>query len=375
MADSINFINVSKRYDNGVHALKDVSFSVAEGEFVFVIGESGAGKSTIIKLLTREEKTTRGKILLNNFDVTALYEKHVPYMRRKIGMIFQDFRLIETKTVYENVAFAMEIIGASPRAIKRRVPIVLSLVGLKNRANMYPSQLSGGEAQRTGIARAVVNNPKIILADEPTGNLDPANSESIMAVLRQVNREGTTVLCCTHDLTSVRRMGQRVLEFSDGCLVSDTGGELCDTGIRVPSDEFTNMDLERILYRRQEMPPETVPDVVPASTIQADIERILSRLPRRARRASGAREASAALREEETESVGVGEIESDDAGEGDAQTKSVIDAEAIDSLSAAEAKYLSDENGQETVEMTDDGGLSFDDSTVEENGGGRYETK
>lgn len=282
MADSINFVRVSKTYANGVVALNDVSFAVAEGDFVFVIGESGAGKSTIIKLLTREEKTTSGKILLNNFDITALYEKHVPYMRRKIGMIFQDYRLIETKTVYENVAFAMEIVGAAPRVIARRVPIVLRLVGLRHRADAYPNQLSGGEAQRAGIARAVVNNPRIILADEPTGNLDPANGESIMAVLSRVNREGTTVLCCTHDIETVRRMNHRVLEFRDGALISDTGGGYCSLPLpprTEPGEVLPNTDLERILNLR----PRPVHDEpsFSASTIQDDIERILARLPRR----------------------------------------------------------------------------------------------
>ena len=271
MADSINFVRVSKRYANGVVALRDVSFSIADGEFVFVIGESGAGKSTIVKLLTREEKTSSGKILLNNFDITGLYEKHVPYMRRKIGMIFQDYRLIDTKTVYENVAFAMEIVGAPPRVIARRVPIVLRMVGLKHRSNAYPTQLSGGEAQRVGIARAVVNNPRIILADEPTGNLDPANGESIMAALNKVNKEGTTVLCCTHDIELVRRMNHRVLEFKDGHLISDTGGGY--TSLPLPprhemAEVQPNMDLERILRRRRE--PVREEPVVSASTIQDD---------------------------------------------------------------------------------------------------------
>lgn len=282
MADSINFIRVSKTYDNGVQALDDVSFSIAEGEFVFVIGESGAGKSTIIKLLTREEQTSSGKILLNNFDITALYEKHVPFMRRKIGMIFQDYRLIETKTVYENVAFAMEIVGASPRTIARRVPIVLRLVGLRHRADAYPNQLSGGEAQRTGIARAVVNNPRIILADEPTGNLDPVNGESIMAVLSRVNREGTTVLCCTHDIETVRRMSHRVLEFRDGHIISDSGGGYCPFPLpprQEHDDVQPNMDLDHILYRQRE--PISVESRVSAAIVQDDIERILNRLPRR----------------------------------------------------------------------------------------------
>lgn len=217
----IEFRRVSKVYHTGTHALKDVSFKIVDGEFVFIIGRSGAGKSTLIKLLTCEEKPSEGSVLIDDFDISRIRRSLVPYLRRNIGMIFQDFRLIYTKTVYENVAFAMEIIGASRRSIQRRVPIVLSIVGLKDRANARPGELSGGEQQRVAIARAMVNNPMLILADEPTGNLDPVNSESVMALLEEINRSGTTVIICTHDRELVDRMKKRVVEISDGLLVRD----------------------------------------------------------------------------------------------------------------------------------------------------------
>lgn len=222
----IEFRRVSKVYQTGTHALKthalnDVSFKIMDGEFVFIIGRSGAGKSTLIKLLTCEEKPSEGSVLIDNFDISRIRRSLVPYLRRNIGMIFQDFRLIYTKTVYENVAFAMEIIGASRRSIQRRVPIVLSIVGLKDKSSAKPGELSGGEQQRVAVARAMVNNPMLILADEPTGNLDPANSESVMALLEEINRGGTTVIICTHDHELVDRMKKRVVEISDGLLVRD----------------------------------------------------------------------------------------------------------------------------------------------------------
>jgi cell division transport system ATP-binding protein len=217
----IEFNKVSMTYQTGTFALKDVSFSVQDGEFVFIVGRSGAGKSTLVKLLTCEEKPSDGQVLIDNFDVARIRRSLVPYLRRNIGMIFQDFRLIETKTVFENVAFAMEIVGRSKKTIHRRVPIVLSIVGLRDKANARPSELSGGEQQRVGVARAMVNNPALILADEPTGNLDPANSEAVMALLEEINRSGTTVVICSHDRGLVDRMKKRVIEINDGCLVRD----------------------------------------------------------------------------------------------------------------------------------------------------------
>ncbi|NLC40199.1 MAG: cell division ATP-binding protein FtsE [Clostridiaceae bacterium] len=217
----IEFIDVEKIYPNGTRALHDVSFSVESGEFVFVIGESGAGKSTIVKLLTCEEHPSHGSVILGGQDVSELPDKYVPFLRRKVGMIFQDFRLISSRTVAENVAYAMEVTGASPKEIMRRVPLVLSVVGLKNKADVYPAQLSGGEGQRVGIARALVNNPRLILADEPTGNLDPVNGEAIMALLERINRNGTTIIACTHDQNLVNKMQKRVLQLEKGTITRD----------------------------------------------------------------------------------------------------------------------------------------------------------
>lgn len=218
----IDFENVSMTYkQSGIQALKDVSFHIDRGEFCFIIGESGAGKSTLIKLLTREESPEAGKVSVSGYNLQRLKKRQIPYLRRNIGMIFQDFRLIETKTVYENVAYAMEIVGANRRQIRRQVPLVLSTVGLRNKAKMRPHELSGGEQQRVAIARAMVNSPMVILADEPTGNLDPATSESIMALLSVINRAGTTVIVCTHDRALVDRMQRRVIEIEDGYKVRD----------------------------------------------------------------------------------------------------------------------------------------------------------
>ena len=217
----IEFRNTEKVYPNGAKALKDVNFKIESGEFVFCIGESGAGKSTLIRLITCEEKPTKGTVILDNFELSRLQKRLIPTLRRKIGMIFQDFRLIDSKTVYENVAFAMEIVGSSKAQIKRRVPMVLSVVGLRNKADSYPTELSGGEAQRVGVARAMINNPGLILADEPTGNLDPINGEAILALLEEINQAGTTVICCTHDVSLVDLMQKRVLELDRGVLVRD----------------------------------------------------------------------------------------------------------------------------------------------------------
>ena len=217
----IEFRRVSKVYPSGSTALRNVTFKINDGEFVFIIGRSGAGKSTLIKLLTCEERPNSGQVLIDQFDVGRIRRSLVPYLRRNIGMVFQDFRLINTKTVFENVAFAMEIVGSSPRLIRRRVPIVLSIVGLRDKASARPGELSGGEQQRVAIARAMVNNPKLILADEPTGNLDPTNSEAVMALLEEINRSGTTVIICTHDHSLVDRMKKRVVEIDDGNMVRD----------------------------------------------------------------------------------------------------------------------------------------------------------
>ncbi|NLV75757.1 MAG: cell division ATP-binding protein FtsE [Tissierellia bacterium] len=217
----IQFVNVSKEYKNGVKALSNVNLSIEKGEFVFLVGPSGAGKSTIIKLILKEEDPTEGKIYLNDMDITKVKNRKIPYIRRKVGVVFQDFRLLQNKTVYENVAFAMEIIGAHPKEIRRNVPMVLSMVDLSRKAYCYPDELSGGEHQRVAIARAIVNSPPILIADEPTGNLDPETAWEIMNVLRDINRRGTTVLMATHAKDIVDIMKKRVIAIESGKIVRD----------------------------------------------------------------------------------------------------------------------------------------------------------
>ncbi len=218
----IEFRNVTKTYeDTGVRALDNVSFFIDKGEFVFLVGPSGAGKSTLTKLLICEEKANSGEIFVNGMNLNELPKKKVPYLRRSIGMVFQDFRLLPNKTVYENVAFAMQVIGASRSEIRRNVPNVLSLVGLANKARMKPGQLSGGEQQRVSLARALVNKPPIIIADEPTGNLDPDTANEIMNLLTEINKRGTTMIVATHAKNFVDDMHKRVLAIETGNLVRD----------------------------------------------------------------------------------------------------------------------------------------------------------
>ena len=217
----IDLINVTKTYETGTHALNGIDMHIDDGEFVFLVGQSGSGKSTIIKLLTAELKPTSGSILVNGYKLESIKRSSVPYLRRTLGVIFQDFRLIENKTVYENVAFAMRIVGASNKEIKKRVAYVLELVGLENKARRLPHELSGGEQQRVAIARALVNNPTMISADEPTGNLDPARSFEIMLLLEQINALGTTVLVVTHEKSLVDRFTKRVVAIDAGKVVSD----------------------------------------------------------------------------------------------------------------------------------------------------------
>lgn len=218
----IEFKNVTKIYDDGgVLALDDVSFKVEKGEFVFLVGPSGAGKSTITELIIKEELLTEGEIIVNGFELSNLPNKKIPYLRRSIGMVFQDFRLLPGRTVYENVAFAMQVTGASNRAIRRNVPGVLSMVGLSHKADVTPDQLSGGEQQRVSLARAMVNRPPIIIADEPTGNLDPENAQEIMSLLEEINRKGTTMIVATHAKNFVDDMQKRVLAIEHGKLVRD----------------------------------------------------------------------------------------------------------------------------------------------------------
>ncbi len=217
----IKFENVSKEYKNGVKALSNVDLAIKKGEFAFLVGPSGAGKSTIIKLILKEENPTEGKIYLNDMDITKVKNRKIPYIRRNVGVVFQDFRLLQNKTVYENVAFAMEIVGAHPKEIRRNVPMVLSMVDLSKKAYCYPDELSGGEHQRVAICRAIVNNPPVLIADEPTGNLDPETAWEIMKVLRDVNRRGTTVLMATHAKDIVNVMKKRVIAVEAGKIVRD----------------------------------------------------------------------------------------------------------------------------------------------------------
>jgi len=218
----IEFKNVTKTYeDTGVRALDDVSFFIDKGEFVFLVGPSGAGKSTLTKLIIREEVVNSGEIVVNGVELNTLPKNRVPYLRRDIGMVFQDFRLLPDKTVYENVAFAMEVIGAARRDIRREVPNVLNLVGLGHKARMKPGQLSGGEQQRVSLARALVNKPPVIIADEPTGNLDPDTACEIMDLLCEINKRGTTMIVATHAKNFVDEMHRRVLAIENGKLVRD----------------------------------------------------------------------------------------------------------------------------------------------------------
>ena len=217
----ITFENVSKIYDNGFGALKGISFHIEKGEFVFLVGSSAAGKSTIIKLMMKEESATGGSIFINDIDVNALRHKEIPFFRRTLGVVFQDFRLLPNKNVQENVAYAMEIVGASNKDIRKNVPQVLSQVGLSAKAKMYPHQLSGGEQQRVAIARAIVNNPVVLIADEPTGNLDPETANEIMAIIDDINKRGTTVVMATHAENIVNSMKKRVIMVEHGIITRD----------------------------------------------------------------------------------------------------------------------------------------------------------
>jgi len=212
---------VSKIYGNGTYALSNVNLKIESGEFVFLVGPSGAGKSTMIKLLLREIEPSVGEIIVNNKELSKMKRKEIPYYRRNLGVVFQDFRLLPDQTVYENVAFAMEIVEASKKEIRRQVPIILGMVGLSSKANAYPHQLSGGEQQRTALARALANNPSILIADEPTGNLDPHTSMEIMRIINMINHRGTTVIMATHAKDIVDSMKKRVVTFRKGVIISD----------------------------------------------------------------------------------------------------------------------------------------------------------
>ena len=218
----IEFRNVSKVYNNGTEALHNINLKVEKGEFVFIVGSSGAGKSTFLKLITCEERPNEGHVLIDGQDISHIRKGKIPYVRRKMGLVFQDFRLIDHMTVYDNVAFAMRVVGASPKAIKKRVPYILGLVGLQHKAKHYPTEMSGGERQRVGLARALVNNPSMIIADEPTGNIDPALSYEIVDLLSAINERGTTVLMVTHEHSLVKHFHKRIIQIHSGEIVADT---------------------------------------------------------------------------------------------------------------------------------------------------------
>ena len=220
----IRLVDVIKEYPNGTHALNGLSLEIKDGEFVFMVGPSGSGKSTVIRLLIGEVEPTDGRVMVNGFSLRNIREWQIPHLRRTVGVIFQDFRLIEHKTVYDNMVFAMRAVGASNKEIKKRVPYCLELVGLESKAQRLPSELSGGEQQRVAIARALLNNPSTIIADEPTGNLDPARSLEIMRLLERINELGTTVLVVTHERGLVDRFDKRVITRERGRVVSDGKG-------------------------------------------------------------------------------------------------------------------------------------------------------
>ena len=220
----IRLRDIHKEYPNGTKALKGVSMQIDDGDFVFLVGPSGSGKSTIIKLITAEIAPTKGKLMVNGYNLNDISEKQIPLLRRTIGVVFQDFRLIEKKTVFENIEVAMRAVGATTSEIRRRIPYVLGLVGLTGKSRQLPTQLSGGEQQRVAIARALANNPSVIIADEPTGNLDPARSLEIMSLLEKINDMGTTILVVTHERELVNRFGKRVVAIESGRITSDAAG-------------------------------------------------------------------------------------------------------------------------------------------------------
>lgn len=223
----IEFRDVTKSYGNNCIALENFNLTISDGEFVFVVGPSGSGKSTFLKLLTKEEEPTSGNVIINSVNLSKMKKRQIPYLRRTMGIVFQDFRVIEKMTVFENVAFGMHVVGAKARDIRRRVPYVLNLVDLSDKARRKVSELSGGEKQRVGLARALVNNPSMIIADEPTGNIDPSMSYEIVELLSQINKCGTTVIMVTHDISIVKKFNFRVVEISKGKLTNDIkpGGE------------------------------------------------------------------------------------------------------------------------------------------------------
>lgn len=259
----IDFRNVSKVYDNGTKALNNVNIHIDKGAFVFVVGASGAGKSTFLKLMMREEVPSSGTITIKDYNLGEMKKRKIPYFRRNLGIVFQDFRLIPNMTVYDNVAFAMRVVGAREKAIRKRVPYVINIVGLSQKARNYPNELSGGEQQRVALARALVNNADIIIADEPTGNVDPQMSLEIVELLKRLNETGTTVIMVTHAHDLVRRFDNRVIVLDGGSVVAD--GAVDNSGISISpvthlnvekTETFENRITQRFVERPQEAPVE-----------------------------------------------------------------------------------------------------------------------
>ena len=248
--------DVFKTYDNGTKALRGVSLTIQDGEFVFIVGPSGSGKSTIIKMLTAELRPTSGKVQVGDYDIGSIRQRDIPYLRRTIGVVFQDFRLIENKTVYENVAFVMRAVGAPQSSIKKRVTYVLDLVGILHKARRLPSELSGGEQQRVAVARALVNNPSVIVADEPTGNLDPARSLELMMLFEKINSMGTTVVVVTHAREIVDQFAKRVVAIDGGTVISDqTGGYYVRPDVTRLTEEALQQAAKTVPDAEQQSPP------------------------------------------------------------------------------------------------------------------------
>ena len=282
----VEFRNVSKVYNNGTEALHNINLNVEKGEFVFIVGSSGAGKSTFLKLIMCEERPNSGQVIVDGVDVSHIRKGKIPYIRRQMGIVFQDFRLIDHMTVYDNVAFAMRVVGASSRSIKKRVPYILSLVGLQHKAKHYPTELSGGEQQRVSLARALVNNPSMIVADEPTGNIDPALSFEIVDLLSEINRRGTTVLMVTHEHALVKHFHKRIIQIHSGEIVADTA-EMQDTyappeQYEDPADAVENDDDyaeydndEETYVAPQEQPAAPAEEEAPSATAEEIAEEVL----------------------------------------------------------------------------------------------------
>ena len=272
----IEFKNVSKTYDNGTNALRDVSITIEDGEFVFIVGSSGAGKSTFLKIIMREQVANSGSVIINDYNLNKIKKRDIPKFRITMGIVFQDFRLIPTMSVYDNVAFAMRVIGAKEKDIRKRVPYVLSLVGLTSKARQLPTQLSGGEQQRVALARALVNNAGIIIAYEPTGNIDPEMSYEIVDLLNHINANGTTVVMVTHEHELVRRFNHRVITISQGEVVSDTGAKQVEEAEAQAVEETivyeTQAELKEAVKQELQEKVDQMRDEVLVSLVELDDE-------------------------------------------------------------------------------------------------------